>query len=183
LFALEGEVLNREELARAVECLLFVAEAPVTPHDLAAALETDETDVVAALEDLARRLSLDSGLQLVRIAGGYQLCTRQEHAEAVAKFLNPQKRRLGRSALEVLAIIAYRQPITAPEIQIIRGVQSEYALRVLLDKGLIEEADRKHAPGRPILYRTTQQFLHQFNLADMSELPPLTAKPMLEELS
>jgi segregation and condensation protein B len=182
LLALEGERLMVSDLANTIESLLFVAESPVTIRDLASAAMAEEGDVQAAIEELGLRLS-GSGLQLVRIAGGYQLCTRKEHAEAVARFLNPQKRRLGRSALEVLAIVAYKQPITASEIQIIRGVQSDYALRTLIDKGLIEEAERKQAPGRPILYRTTQQFLHQFNLADISELPPIKEQPMLEELT
>ncbi len=167
----------------AVECLLFVAESPVPLRDLALAAEATDSEVEQALELLASRLKQGSGLQLVRIAGGYQLCTRQEHADSVARFLNPQKKRLGRSALEVLAIVAYRQPITAAEIQIIRGVQSEYALRTLIEKDLVEDSERKQAPGRPILYRTTQQFLHQFNLADLSELPPIQEQPMLEELT
>lgn len=170
------------KLADALECLLFVAESPVSVEDLAGAAGCSPGDALRALEELGSRLSRDSGLQLVRLAGGYQICTKAEHAETVARFLQPQKRRLSRSALEVLAIVAYKQPITAQEIEVIRGVQSDYALRSLTEKGLIEEVARKQAPGRPILYGTTKQFLHQFKLNDLSELPPLNGQVRLEEV-
>jgi len=168
------------ELVDAVEALLFVAPAPVSLQDLAEASGREEEQVRDALEALSDRLERTGGIKLVKIAGGYQLCTKPEFAEQVANLLRPQKRRLGRSALEVLAIIAYRQPITAQEIFIIRGVQSDYSLRVLMDLGLIQELERKQAPGRPILYGTTQQFLHQFNLNDLSDLPEVPGVPSVD---
>ena len=169
-----------EDLVDAVEALLFVAPAPVSLQDLAEASGRGEQQVREALETLSDRLEQKGGIKLVKIAGGYQLCTKPEFAEQVANLLRPQKRRLGRSALEVLAIIAYRQPITAQEIFIIRGVQSDYSLRVLMDLGLIQELERKQAPGRPILYGTTQQFLHQFNLNDLSDLPEVPGVPSVD---
>lgn len=125
------------------------------------------------LEKLGGRLNHGSGLQLVRIAGGYQLCTKPEFAEVVAKFLQPQPHKLSRSLMEVLAIVAYQQPVTAAEIDSVRGVQSDYGLRQLVEKRLVIEVGRKAAPGRPVLYGTTQQFLHTFNLNSLQELPQL----------
>jgi segregation and condensation protein B len=170
-------------IGEALEALLFVADTPVTTDDLAAALEATPEEVEGGLQVLAERLIGTSGLQLVKIAGGYQICTKKEHSDAIARFLRPQKQRLSRSALEVLAIVAYRQPITSGEIDIVRGVQSDHAIRSLVDKDLIEEVDRRPTPGRPILYGTTKQFLHQFKLNDLSELPPLAdGEPELEEV-
>ncbi|MCH8275606.1 MAG: SMC-Scp complex subunit ScpB [Armatimonadetes bacterium] len=171
-----------ENLTAAVESLLFVSEAPVTASDMAAALEATEAEVEAALHRLGARLQPESGLQLVRLAGGYQMCTRREFAEPIARFLQQPQRRLSRSALEVLAVVAYRQPVTASEIQQVRGVLSDHSIRTLVDRGLIHGKDRKPTPGRPILYGTTQQFLHQFNLNDLSELPSLNGAPAPEEV-
>lgn len=146
------------------------------------ALEVPEGVVEQGLELLGARLAQSGGLQLIRIAGGYQLCTKPEHAQAVTRFLKPQKQRLGRSLMEVLAIVAYKQPITIAEIDTIRGVQSDYSLRALLERRLVREVGRKHTPGRPMLYGTTQQFLHLFGLNDLKELPELDiARPILEE--
>jgi segregation and condensation protein B len=175
--------MTQGELSRAVECVLFVAEGPVGLDDLCDATEADAASVETALGELGRRLIETSGLRLIRIAGGYQICTHESFADTVARYLKPQRRRLSRAALEALAIIAYKQPLTAQEIQIIRGVQSEYAIRVLLDRGLIEEVDRKHAPGRPILYGTTQEFLHQFKISDVGELPKIGEQLTLEEVN
>lgn len=172
------------ELSKAVEAILFVAEAPLSVDELAKTLEVKPADIEGALEELGARLNQGSGIQLVRIAGGYQLCTRSEMAEAVGLYLKPQRRRLTRSALEVLAIVAYRQPVTTQEIEEIRGVQSDHSLRTLAERGLIEEVGRKQTPGRPILWGTTQEFLHQFHLNHVSELPPLDEgeDPTLEEV-
>jgi segregation and condensation protein B len=169
-------------LVAALEAILFVSDGPVALSDLCYACETKEKETEGALSELAKRLQETSGLQLVRIAGGYQICTKNEYAEAIARFLKPQKQRLSRSALEVLAIVAYRQPLTSSEIDIVRGVQSDHAIRSLVDKNLIAEIDRKQTPGRPILYGTTQHFLHQFKLDSLEELPPLQGEPQLEEV-
>jgi segregation and condensation protein B len=136
----------------------------------------EEQQLQQAILALEGRLQA-SGLQLVQVAGGYQLCTRAEYAEIVARYLQPQPSKLSRAALETVAIIAYRQPITLPEIEAIRGVQSEGVVRTLLQRGLIQEVGRKPTAGRPVLYGTTPQFLHYFGLNSLEELPEL------EELS
>jgi segregation and condensation protein B len=146
-----------------LEALLFVADGPVAVDDLAHACESTRGEVAKALTELGSRMTEAGPLQLVRIAGGYQVCTKPECADAITRFLKPQRQRLTRSALEVLAIVAYRQPITTAEIEKIRGVQSDYALRSLVEKDLIYEVDRMATPGRPILYGTTDQFLHIFS--------------------
>jgi len=160
-------------LRAVLECLLFVASEPVTPREVAQALSLEEADAGRALEELRLQFTNGGGLQVVRVAGGYQMCTRPEYADAVARFLQPAAQRLSRQALEALAIIAYRQPITQPEIDAIRGVHSGGVLKTLLERGLIEERGRKETVGRPILYATTEEFLKHFGLDDLSALPLL----------
>jgi segregation and condensation protein B len=132
-----------------------------------------EGQIEAALEALEARLERDGPLKLVKLAGGYQIATKPEFAEAISAFLQPAKQRLSRSLMEVLAIVAYRQPITIAEVDTVRGVNSEHSIRSLLERRLITDVGRKSMPGRPVLYGTTQQFLHQFNLADIKDLPEL----------
>jgi segregation and condensation protein B len=159
-----------------LECLLFVAGEPVTLADLARALGHNEIDTEAALRSLQVTLTeRGSGLQLLRIAGGWQLATRPEHAEAIGRMLTRGSSKLSRAAMETLAIIAYRQPITAPEIEAVRGVSVSGVLKTLLERRLIVEAGRKEALGRPMLYVTTPDFLHYFGIAELSQLPPLEA--------
>jgi segregation and condensation protein B len=160
------------QLDAVLECFLFVSPEPVTPAQVAEALEIDERAAREALEGLRERYA-SPGLQVVRVAGGYQLCTRPEHAEAVSRFLRPPAQRLSRPALETLAITAYRQPITQPEMEAIRGVNCSGVVKTLLDRGLIMEKGRKETVGRPILYVTTDQFLKHFGLKDLTELPLL----------
>lgn len=164
-------VLN---LVDSVHALLFAANTPATPQVLADALQVPVFEVEEALERLGRRLSDSGPLLLARIAGGYQLATKPEFADALARFLQPQQMKLSRSLMETLAIIAYKQPITMAEIDAVRGVQSDYSLKQLLEKRMVVELGRKHAPGRPLLYGTTQQFLHLFNLDSLAELPQLS---------
>lgn len=171
--AIVREMERNEHLMDSIEALLFVAVAPVPLPDLVEAIGAEAEEIHEALEQLKSRLDDRGGIRLAKIAGGYQLSTKPDYAQVVANLLKPQRKRLGRSSLEVLAIIAYRQPVTAQELFVIRGVQSDYSLRVLMDLGLIQELERMQAPGRPILYGTTQQFLHQFNLSDLSELPKI----------
>jgi segregation and condensation protein B len=161
--------------ADSVEALLFVADSPATPESLAQALSLTVGQVDQALEVLNERLSNQGPLHLVKLAGGYQLATKPEYGQAIANFLKPQRQRLSRSLMEVLAIVAYRQPLTMAEIDAIRGVQSDYSVKSLLERRLVQEVGRKHAPGRPVLYGTSQQFLHQFKLNDLSQLPALEA--------
>jgi segregation and condensation protein B len=170
------------KLIETLEALLFVADGPVALDDLSHAVESKGPEVEDALQELGARMSATGPLQLVRIAGGYQVCTKPECADAITRFLKPQRQRLTRSALEVLAIVAYKQPITASEIEKIRGVQSDYALRSLVEKDLIREVDRMATPGRPFLYGTTDQFLHIFNLNDLDELPPIQGEPEVQEV-
>lgn len=156
-----------------VEALLFVATEPASIELLASALGLTEGQVEAAVEVLQARLEEKGALQVVKIAGGYQICTKPEYAEHVAAFLKPQRNKLGRSMMEVLAVIAYNQPMTSADVEKIRGVQSDYGLRGLLERGLIREVGRKPTAGRPVLYGTTDEFLHQFKLNDLSQLPPI----------
>ncbi len=109
----------------------------------------------------------------MKLAGGYQMCTKPEYGQLIATFLKPQRQRLSKSLLEVLAVVAYKQPITLAEIEQVRGVQSDYSVRSLAERRLIQEVGRKPVPGRPVLYGTTQEFLHQFNLHDLKQLPDL----------
>ncbi len=160
----------------ALECLLFVSGEPVSLTELARALQSDEIAVEGALRDLQITLTeRNSGLQLIRIAGGWQLSTRPEHAETVAQLLSRGANKLSRAAMETLAIVAYRQPITAPEIEAVRGVSSSGVLKTLLERRLVQEVGRKETLGRPILYATTPDFLHYFGIADLSQLPILEA--------
>jgi len=158
-----------------LEALLFASDGPVAAEKLAVSLGATEGQVEQGLEILEAHLDARGAIQLKKIAGGFQLCTKPEYAVIVANFVKPQRQRLGRSLMEVLAIVAYRQPITVVEIETVRGVQSDYSVKALQERRLIEEVGRRQAPGRPLLYGTTEQFLHQFNLVDLSELPEIEA--------
>ena len=163
-------------VVEAVEALLFVAEAPATIEQLAVALGLTEGQVAQALEVLEAKLDEKGPLRVVKLAGGFQLCTKPEHAEAISRFLKPQGNRLSRSLMEVLAIVAYKQPITMAELEQVRGVQSDYSVRSLVERRLVTEVGRKQTPGRPVLYGTTDEFLHQFKLATIEDLPPLESE-------
>jgi segregation and condensation protein B len=154
-----------------LEALLFVSDCPVPVDVLALAAGVTEGQVEQGIEILEARLEERGAMRLAKIAGGYQFSTKPEHAEMIANFLKPQRQRLSRSLMEVLSIVAYKQPITVTEIEVVRGVQSDYSIKALQERRLIEEVGRKSVPGRPVLYATTQQFLHQFNMDDLSQLP------------
>ena len=156
-----------------LHALLFVADAPLDSATLGLALALPAGATEEALDVLGRRLAKDGPIQLLRLAGGWQLSTKPEYAELVAAFLQPQRGKLGRSLMEVLAIVAYRQPVTTAEIEAVRGVQCDHAVRALAERRLLREVGRKPVPGRPVLWGTTDQFLHQFLLTDLSALPPL----------
>ncbi len=169
----------------AIECLLFVAGEPVPISELARALEMEEIPVESALRSFQVTLTeRGSGLNLIRIAGGWQLATRPAFSEVVARLLTRTSTKLTRASMETLAIIAYRQPITAPEIEAVRGVSVAGVLKTLLERRLIREAGRKQALGRPMLYETTPDFLHYFAISDLSQLPAIdldTAPPVSAE--
>lgn len=167
-------------LVNQLEALLFVADSPASLTTLARSLDVTEGQVEQALEVLQDRLSDRGAIQVVKLAGGYQLSTRPEYAELIGAFLKPQRARLSRSLMEVLAIVAYKQPLTMADIEVVRGVQSDYAVRSLLDRRLIQEVGRKPSPGRPLLFGTTKQFLHHFHLNDLSELPAIGSAPLVE---
>jgi segregation and condensation protein B len=161
----------------AVEAIVYVADDPVTPDQIAAALEgATRADVLAALASLQNDYAADGrGIEIREVAGGFKMFTKPEHHDLVRRFvksLTPPLR-LSMAALETLATIAYRQPMTAPEIQAIRGVQGAGVLKTLLDRKLITTAGRKQVMGRPILYKTTREFLMQFGLSSLQDLPSM----------
>jgi segregation and condensation protein B len=160
------------ELARIIECLLFVAGEPLTVKELAKTTEAESAAVVEALHDLQTRYR-DSGLQVLEIAGGFQMSTRTQYAPSIGKLLAPNANRLSRPSLETVTIIAYQQPCTQAEVEAIRGVSVDGVLKTLMERELIEEVGRKQTPGRPILYGTTDFFLHYFGLSSVDALPKL----------
>jgi len=160
-----------------VESLLFVADGPVSIGRLAEALEATPGQIQQALADL-EVICAGCGLRLQRAGQRVQLVTAPEAAPYVERFLGLERRvRLSRAALEALAIVAYRQPVTRPGIEAIRGVSSDSVLRTLLSTGLIEEVGRAPTVGHPILYGTTFEFLQHFGLHSLEELPPLEESP------
>jgi len=165
-------ILTDGGLKRALECMLFVSPQPLSAKHIAESLEMDEADVESAVHELRLEYA-DRGLQILRIAGGYQMCTRPEYSDWISRLLKPERARLSRAALETVAIIAYRQSITQPEIDAIRGVNSDAVLKTLFDRGLVRHVGRKETVGRPILYATSDEFLNYFWLNDLSDLPEL----------
>lgn len=161
------------KLVEVVECLLFVSSEPLSSFQIAEVLHIDCEEIVEALNDLEQRLLGIGGLQLMRVAGGFQLCTKSEFAEYCSIILQPAQRKLSKAGLETLAIVAYRQPCTVPEIESVRGVSVGGVVKTLMERGLIKEAGKKHAPGRPTLYVTTEEFLQYFGLNDLTELPDI----------
>lgn len=165
-------MLRTDETARIIEALLFASGDPLTVKELVKATDTDAETVNIALRDLRDRYArVESALQVVEIANGFQLATRSEYAPYIGKLLAPHANRLSKPALETATIIAYRQPCTQAEIEAVRGVGSDGVLKTLVERELITEAGRKQAPGRPLLYATTPQFLHYFGLSSLEELP------------
>jgi segregation and condensation protein B len=168
-------VRSMAELMAIIEALIFVSDEPLTAKTLADVLKEDRGWIEAAVEGLAREFNeRNGGLQLREVAGGWQITTRPEHHEHVRAFLKSRpSAKLSLASLETLAVIAYKQPITVPEILEIRGVQSPSAIKTLLDKRLIKACGRKETIGRPMMYGTSKEFLMQFGLKDLSELPSI----------
>jgi segregation and condensation protein B len=162
-------------LAAKIEAMLFVSAEPVPVAQLSQALDVTTSVVERGLKELEEILST-RGLRLQRNAGRVQLTTAPELAELVELFLGLEATtHLSRAALETLAIIAYQQPCTRPQVDSIRGVNSDGMMKSLLSKGLVQESGRTDGPGRPILYATTPEFLQHFGLGSITELPPLAA--------
>jgi segregation and condensation protein B len=170
---LSGENPSGLRLSARIEALLFAAPSSVTLVQLATALEISVSEVEKSLVELQERYN-QGGLRLQRHQSRVQLTTAPEAAQLVERFLGlDATSRLSRAALETLAMIAYQQPVTRPEIDAVRGVNSDGVLKSLLNKGLIQETGRAERPGRPILYSTTPDFLQHFGLNSLDELPPL----------
>ena len=170
-----------EELERSIEAMLFAAGEPVELLRLSEALEEDPQDVRKAVEALASRLAYERrGIRILKLSGAYQMCSAGEQGDYVAKILETKKPpKLSASQLETLTVIAYYQPATKAMVEQLRGVDSGHSISGLLNKKLIAESGRLNVPGRPILYRTTPDFLRTFGLSDLDDLPALD----LEDLS
>ena len=174
------------QLKAMLEAIVYVTDEPLSAQQMAAALERPIDVVKRLLDELVAEFAAPGhGLSIREVAGGYKMATKAEHHEAVRAFvkkLTPPLK-LSLAALETLAVIAYKQPVTTPEIMDIRGVQGASVLQTLLDRKLIAEAGRKNVVGKPILYKTTKDFLVQFGLKDLTELPTLKEFEELGRLS
>ena len=165
--------MEPNEIPQILEAILFVAGEPVAVADLAQALEVSEMEIMHAVEELQRECER-RGVTIHRYGDHLRMETRSEYAPYVERLLQPvQRQTLSQTAMETLAVIAYRQPVTKGEVEQVRGVKCDYSVQSLLHKGLIREAGRKEALGRPILYATTDRFLEHFGISDIRELPPL----------
>jgi len=158
-----------------LEAILLAAPDPLPLKRISEVMGLDEKDARILVDDLRKEYQQPGrGLYVQEIAGGYVLTTRPEYAEYVEKLLQPRGRGLSHAALETLAIVAYRQPITKAEIEGVRGVSVDRSIETLLERRLVRELGRKESPGRPVLFGTTKEFLQYFGLRDVSELPSLT---------
>ena len=179
-------VLSDVELKAILEAVIYITDEPLESKQIALALQQNLERVDAALAELVEEFSRpESGLQIREIAGGFKMATKPEHHDAVRQFVKNLKPsfKLTNAALETLAVIAYKQPITAPEIMEIRGVQGAGVLKTLVERKLITTAGRKNVIGKPILYKTTKDFLVQFGLKNVAELPTLKEFEELRRLA
>ena len=173
--------MNSEEgtLKGRIEAILFVAGEAVTVKELARALQTEEKAVKAELNAIRDEYDYDQrGFLLKRFGDKVQLATRPLYAQDVLRLLQPvQQQSLSQAAMETLAVVAYKQPVTRAEVEQVRGVKCDYSLQSLINKGLIKETGRKDTIGRPILFGTTDEFLSHFGLEGLEYLPPLPENP------
>jgi segregation and condensation protein B len=169
------QVQSTAERAAIIEALIFVSEEPISAKTITELLREERGVVDAALAELSQEFNgRNGGLQLREVGGGWQFATRPEYHEHVRAFLRSRpSAKLSIASLETLAVIAYKQPVTVPEILEIRGVQSPSSIKTLLDKKLIVAKGRKDTVGRPMMYGTSKEFLMQFGLKDLSELPSM----------
>jgi segregation and condensation protein B len=167
--------MDDREKKSLLEALLFFSGEPLTPAAIKGVTEMDETEIKRVLDGIvADYRALDGGILVAEIAGGFQMVTNPRFAQWVKKLKGSQvSTRLSLAALETLAIIAYRQPIIKAEIEQVRGVNSDGVIRTLLDRRLVKIMGKKEAPGKPLLYGTTREFLQHFGLKDLAELPTL----------
>lgn len=179
--------MEQTELQRGIEAILFASGEPVETTRLAMALEADAHDVTAAADALADTLAFERrGIRIIRLDSAYQMVSSGEMSDYITKALETRKPpKLSASQLEALTIVAYYQPATKAMVEQIRGVDSSYSIGALLNKRLIEEAGRLNVPGRPILYKTTPDFLRTFGISSLDELPEIErvdfAEPVMEE--
>ena len=168
--------MTNEERKAALEAIIYAADEPATIEQLAAALGAEKMIVQASLDELVASYAAEErGIEIRAVAGGYKMYTKPQHHDVVRRFIKSVRPplRLSMPALETLAVIAYKQPVTGPEISEIRGVNSSGVIATLLDKRLITTAGRKEVMGRPILYKSSKEFLMRFGLSDLQELPSL----------
>lgn len=167
--------MQQAELERVIEAILFAAGEPVETERLSKSLESDPDEIDAAARALMGRLAFERrGIRIVHLGNSYQMCSSGEMAEYITKTLETRKPpKLSASQLETLTVIAYYQPATKAYVEQIRGVDSSYSVSALLNKQLIEECGRLNVPGRPILYRTTADFLRTFGLESLEDLPEI----------
>ena len=168
--------MTNEERKAALEAIIYAADEPATVEQLASALGEEKLAVQASLDELVASYAVEErGVEVRAVAGGYKMYTKPQHHDVVRRFIKSLRPplRLTMPALETLAVIAYKQPVTAPEIGEIRSVTTSGVLKTLLDKRLITTAGRKEVIGRPILYKTSKEFLMRFGLSDLDELPSL----------
>ena len=166
--------MNYSEARAIVEALIFASPGPISQKRIAELLDLAPRTIESIVKDIQDKYRRDkSGIQIVFVAGGYEMTTRPEFADYVSKLNIEVRQSLSHPALETLAIIAYRQPITRPELENIRGVRVDSVLNTLMERRLIRVSGRKKAPGSPALYSTTSTFLQWFGLSSLDELPPL----------
>ncbi len=165
-------MLMRNEIKAAIEAVLFVRGERVDLDELVEILEVPLLDLKEIIEELIEEYNkIKRGIQIVAVDHGYLMCTRPDYGDILARMEKTSQKRLSPAAVEALAIVAYRQPITRSEVESIRGVKSDRVISSLLEKGLIEEAGFKPVPGKPILYITGSEFLRVFGLSSLKDLP------------
>lgn len=180
--------MDRTELQRAIEAILFASGECIEVSRLSMALEVDEDEIIKASDELADMLSFDRrGIRVIKLDKGYQMVSSGEMSDYITKALETRKPpKLSSSQLETLTIIAYYQPATKAMVEQIRGVDSSYSVSALMNKSLIEEAGRLNVPGRPIQYRTTPDFLRTFGISSLDELPEIEkvafGEPVVEDI-
>ncbi len=167
--------MNKKQTLAAIEAVLFASGDPISIERLSQAFELKSEEIEQYISELEKKYdSIDSGICVVRLENTYQLVSREAFAPYIKKVFDLKRRTpLSPAALEVLAVIAYNQPVTRSFIEQVRGVDCSGVVSTLIEKGLIEERGRLELPGRPLLYGTTKTFLRSFSLSDLSELPPL----------
>lgn len=170
--------MNKKELLSAFEAVLFASGEPISIERLSQVFEISPEEVIENVEELSKKLKRNSsGLHIVRLENMYQMATKEDYALYIKRAFDIRRRTpLSPAALEVLAVVAYNQPVTKSFIEQVRGVDCSGVVTTLIEKGLLEERGRLELPGKPLLYGTTKNFLRCFSLSDLSQLPPLPEK-------